>query len=299
MSAVPASYLGVILIWATTPLAIKWSAQGYDFSFAVFARMLIGMLLCVALLPLLRVALPRDRRSLIAYGGAGVTVFLTLASTYWAALYVPSGLISVIYGLTPLITAILAARFLHERSLTPIKVIGMVLGFSGLALIFLSPATLELKRLEGLGMLLFAVTAQAAGAIFLKRHSSHLHPLALNTGSLMVAVPLFLLVWLLSSSHSGNVLQVEPRAQWAVLYLAIFGTVVGFNLYYYLLKRLPASAVALITLVTPVLAMLIGVTLNGELIGPRVALGAAIILVGLACHQGGEWFIDRRSARRL
>lgn len=299
MSAVPPSYLGVILIWATTPLAIKWSAQGYDFSFAVFARMLIGMLLCLALLPLLRVALPRDRRSLIAYGGAGVTVFLAMASTYWAALYVPSGLISVIYGLTPLITAILAARFLHERSLTPIKVLGMVLGFSGLALIFLSPATLELKRLEGLGMLLFAVTTQAAGAIFLKRHSSHLHPLALNSGSLMVAVPLFMLVWLLSSPHSGSALQAEPRAQWAVLYLAIFGTVVGFNLYYYLLKKLPASVVALITLVTPVLAMLMGVTLNGEVLGPRVALGAAIILVGLACHQGGEWFIDRRSARRL
>ena len=115
----------------------------------------------------------------------------------------------------------------------------------------------------------------------------------------MVAVPLFLLLWLLSSSHSESVTQVEPRAQWAVLYLAIFGTVVGFNLYYYLLKRLPASVVALITLVTPVLAMLIGVYLNGEVIGPRIALGAAIILMGLTCHQGGEWFIDRRSARRL
>lgn len=297
--SVPASYLGVTLIWATTPLAIKWSAEGYDFSFAVFARMLIGMLLCMALLPLLRVPMPRDRHSLIAYGGAGMTVFLAMASTYWAALYVPSGLISLIYGLTPLITAILAAYFLRERSLTPIKVLGMALGFSGLALIFLSPAMLELKRLAGLGMLVFAVTTQATGAIFLKRHSSHLHPLALNTGSLMVAVPLFMLVWLLSSPHHGSMTETPPRAQWAVLYLAFFGTVVGFNLYYYLLKKLPASVVALITLVTPVLAMLIGVTLNGEVIGPRVALGAAIILAGLACHQGGEWFIDRRSARRL
>src|SRR5512139_2684188 len=126
--SIPASYLGVMLIWATTPLAIKWSSEGFDFSFAVFARMLIGMLLCVALLPLLRVAMPRDRRSLIAYAGAGVVLFVALLSTYWAARYVPSGLISVIYGLTPLITAILAAHFLHERSLTPIKVIGMVLG---------------------------------------------------------------------------------------------------------------------------------------------------------------------------
>lgn len=297
--SVPASYLGVILIWATTPLAIKWSSEGYDFSFAAFARMFIGMLICVALLPVLRVKLPWDRRSLATYGGAGVVLFVALASTYWAARHVPSGLISVIYGLTPLITAILAARFLRERSLTPIKVIGMVLGFSGLALIFFSPASLELKRLEGLGMLLFAVTTQAAGAIFLKRRSTHLHPLALNTGSLMVAVPLFMLMWLLSPAQAASVTDAAPRAQGAVLYLAIFGTVVGFNLYYYLLNHLPASRVALITLITPVLALLMGVYLNGEVIGPRVVLGTVVILAGLACHQGGEWFIDRRSARRL
>ncbi|HEY0634234.1 MAG TPA: DMT family transporter [Gammaproteobacteria bacterium] len=297
--SVPASYLGVILIWATTPLAIKWSSEGFDFSFAVFARMLIGMLLCMALLPLLRVAMPWDRRSLVAYAGAGGVLFVALLSTYWAARYVPSGLISVIYGLTPLITAILAARFLRERSLTPIKLLGMVLGFSGLALIFVSPSTLELNRLEGLAMLLFAVTTQAAGAIFLKRHSIHLHPLALNTGSLLVAVPLFLLVWLLGATESVAVSEAPPHAQWAVLYLAIFGTVVGFNLYYYLLKHLPTSVVALITLITPVLAMLMGVYLNGEEISARVALGAGIILLGLACHQGGEWFIDRRSASRL
>jgi len=291
--SIPASYLSVILIWATTPLAIKWSAEGYDFSFAVFARMLIGLLVCVALLVMLRIPIPRDRRSLIAYTGAGVVVFLTMTGTYWSARFVPSGLISVIYGLTPLITAILAARFLRERSLTPLKVIGMVLGIAGLAFIFIQPSTLELNRMEGLVVLLLAVTTQATGAIFLKHHSTHLHPMVLNIGSLLVAVPLFMLVWLLSAP--GPAASHPPaRAQWAVLYLAIFGTTIGFNLYYYLLKQLKASVVSLITLITPVLALIIGVTLNGEVIGTRIALGVAIIIGGLACHQGGEWFIDRK-----
>jgi len=296
--SIPASYLGVILIWATTPLAIKWSAEGYDFSFAVFARMLIGLLVCVALLPLLRVPMPRDRHSLVAYAGAGVVMFLAMTGTYWSARYVPSGLISVIYGLTPLITAILAARFLRERSLTPLKVFGMLLGFAGLAFIFIEPSTLEVNRLEGLVVLLLAVTSQATGAIFLKRHSTHLHPLALNIGSLLVAVPLFMLVWLLSSSGKA-VSDAPARAQWAVLYLAIFGTAIGFNLYYYLLKKLKASVVALITLITPVLALLIGVQLNGEVIGARIAFGALLILAGLGCHQWGERLIDRKSGRRL
>ncbi len=296
--SIPAAYLSVILIWATTPLAIKWSAEGYDFSFAVFARMLIGLLVCMALLPLLRIPMPRNSRSLVAYAGAGVVVFLAMTGTYWSARYVPSGLISVIYGLTPLITALLAARFLRERSLTPLKVIGMMLGFSGLAFIFVEPSTLELNRMEGLAVLLLAVTSQASGAIFLKRHSTHLHPLALNIGSLLVAVPLFMLVWLFSSSGTSTA-DPPARAQWAVLYLAIFGTTIGFNLYYYLLKQLKASVVALITLITPVLALLIGVHLNGEVIGPRVALGALLIIVGLGTHQWGERLIDRKSGRKL
>jgi drug/metabolite transporter (DMT)-like permease len=296
--SIPAAYLSVILIWATTPLAIKWSAEGYEFSFAVFARMAIGLLVCVVLLPLLRVAMPWDRRSLIAYGGAGLVMFTAMICTYWAARYVPSGLISVIYGLNPLITALLAARFLQERSVTPLKLFGMALGFSGLALIFIAPTTLQLNRLEGLAVLLFAVTTYSAGAIFLKRHSSHLHPLALNTGSLLVAVPLFMLVWLLSGT-SAHTEAAPPRAEWAVFYLAVFGTALGFNLYYYMLKHLPASVVALITLITPVLALLLGVHLNGEVLGPRVVIGAAIILVGLGIHQWGERFIDRRSTARL
>jgi len=296
--SIPAAYLSVILIWATTPLAIKWSAEGYEFSFAVFARMALGLLVCLLLLPLLRVAMPRDRRSLIAYGGAGLVMFTAMICTYWAARYIPSGLISVIYGLNPLITALLAARFLAERSVTPLKLFGMVLAFGGLALIFIAPTTLQLNRLEGLAVLLFAVTVYSSGAIFLKRYSSHLHPLALNTGSLMVALPLFMLVWLWSGTAEHHH-EALARADWAILYLAIFGTALGFNLYYYMLKHLPTSVVSLITLITPVLALLLGVVLNGEVLGPRVVIGAAVIMLGLAIHQGGERFIDRRSAARL
>ena len=56
--SLPAAFVSVILIWSTTPLAIKWSAAGVGFSFAVFARMSIGALLGVLLLVALRVRLP-------------------------------------------------------------------------------------------------------------------------------------------------------------------------------------------------------------------------------------------------
>lgn len=78
---------------------------------------------------------------------------------------------------------------------------------------------------------------------------------------------------------------VPPRSGAAIAYLGIFGSVIGFALYYYVIKHLEASKVALITLITPVMALLLGHFLNGEAIGWRLWSGTALILFGLAVHQ--------------
>lgn len=62
---------------------------------------------------------------------------------------------------------------------------------------------------------------------------------------------------------------------------------VGFNLYFYVLKRVSAAALSLVTLVTPVLALFIGQALNGEVIAAQVWLGTFAILLGLASYQWG------------
>ena len=67
----------------------------------------------------------------------------------------------------------------------------------------------------------------------------------------------------------------------------MIGTVLGFNLYFYVLKRVPASAIGLITLITPVLALLLGQGLNGEHIASHVWLGTAVILLGLSLFMWG------------
>jgi len=71
----------------------------------------------------------------------------------------------------------------------------------------------------------------------------------------------------------------------------VVGSVLGFVLYFYVLRRVEANRVALITLVTPVIALFLGQEINGEDIGRRAPMGTAIILAGLACcHWGDHWF---------
>ncbi len=75
----------------------------------------------------------------------------------------------------------------------------------------------------------------------------------------------------------------------------VFGSALGFILYFYVLRRVEASRVALITLVTPVLALFLGQEVNGETIGTRELTGTAVILTGLAFYQWGDRWLERRA----
>ena len=294
--SVQAAYLGIILIWSTTPLAIQWSTQGTGFALAVFARMAIGVIVAALLVLVWRIRLPLHARARRAYLVGGLGLFGAMALTYWGARYVHSGLISVLFGLSPLMAAVLAAIFLGERALTPPRVAGMLLGAGGLATIFIHGDSLGGEpALAGLAALLAAVFIYSGSLVWLKRIGDDSPPLATTVGTLTVSLPLFGLVWWLTDGRLPAM--VPPRSGAAIVYLGVFGSVIGFALYYYVIKHLETSKVALITLVTPVIALLLGHWLNGETIGLRLWLGTGLILLGLSVHQWEMLAGLRRPAR--
>lgn len=293
--------LAVTLIWSTTPLAIQWSSEGSGFLFGVAARMTLGALFCLALMGLLSVPLPRHRRALLTYLTAGLGIFGAMFCVYWAAQYIPSGLIAVLYGLSPMITGICAALWLQERAFSVARLLGMLFGLGGLWVIF--GAGWHDGPVAAAGMLgvLVSVFVHAISSVWVKRIDAQIPAMAVAGGGLLVAALLYLLVWLGLDGHVPQAL--SARAGYAILYLSLVGSVVGFVLFYYILKRVAASRIALITFVTPVLALTIGMTLNGEVINDRIWSGIALILFGLMVHQWGDrlWLRPARLApdRRL
>jgi drug/metabolite transporter (DMT)-like permease len=281
------AYVIVILIWATTPLAIRWGAVDTGFAFAAMARMVLGMLFALLLLALWRLPLPLHRRALLSYLCAGGGLFVSMLCVYWAAPRIDSGLMSVIFGLSPLVTSLLAALWLRERGLGLVSVAGMLLGLAGLALIFADrQMTTADGGLAAIGMLLCAVLSHAASLVGLKWIDDDSSPLATATGALLVAAPMFLLSWWLAGGSLPPALSL--RGGLSILYLGLFGSVLGFALYYYIVRHLSSARVSLILVITPVLALLIGRLFNDERHPSQVWLGAAIIRLGLVLHQRGS-----------
>ncbi|MHB1246138.1 MAG: DMT family transporter [Sulfuriferula sp.] len=289
--SIPAAYLGVILIWSTTPLAIQWSGTGTDFIFPLLVRMLIGLVVCVMLMRGLRVKMVHTRAALNAYVAAGAGIFGAMLLVYWGARYVPSGLIAVLFGLIPLFTGLIGVWMSGAERLTPAKLAGIALGLAGLIVIFGAGAKISAQALPAIAAILAAVAIQATSLVWVKRTGATVPVLALTTGALTLVVGLLLPLWLMLFGH---VPQWSMRAGLSMLYLGIFGSVAGFSLYFYVTKYLQAGQVALITLITPVSALLLGQMLNGERPGLDVWLGTALILLGLGAHQ---WRLFVRMAR--
>lgn len=295
------AYATVVLIWSTTPLTIKFSTDSLSFIAAVGLRMGLAGAVCLLICLFTRTPLRRDSQALSAYAAANIGVVGAMSATYLAVAYIPSGLVSVIFGLAPLLSGVFARWLLGEAALSPLRIGALMLSLGGLGLVFQGALALPGDALPGLLLSLLAVTLFALSGVLVKRQSAGMTALEHTTGSLLLSLPVFLLGWLIFDGQWP--LQMSRLSLLSVGYLALFGSVFGFMLYFFVLQRLGPTQVALIPLITPVFALALGSLLAGEAIGALTFVGGALILLALAVYQGDarlqRWLAQRREGLLL
>jgi len=284
--SVPVAYICVIVIWSTTPLAIQWSGDGVGFLFGITSRMILGMTAGLMVAGLFSIPLPWHGAARRTYLAAGLGLFFAMTAVYWSSQFIPSGWVSVLFGLAPIVTGLLATFLLEERALTAARLAGMLLGLAGLGIMLLGSQHLGPHAALGIAGMVFSVTAYSASAVAVKRIGAHVPALATTIGGLLVAVPLLVLLYLVTGEPLPAA--VPTRALLSIVYLGLVGSVLGFALYYYVLRHVEATRVALITLVTPVLALLLGHLFNGEAVEPETVIGTSAILSGLLLFEYGQ-----------
>ncbi len=280
---VRAAYLVVILIWSTTPLAIQWSSQGGGYLFGISARLLIGLCVLYAIFKLTRFYFSRTPVAIRVYLLSGVGIYVAMFSVYWGAQFIPSGWIAIVYGLSPIVTGIFARYLLGEKSFSPLRLLGIGSGFSGLLVIFGSSSQLNQDALWGVAAVLVSTVAHALSAVLIKRENAPISGVESTFGGLILATPLFLTTLLIFGQV--EIAKVPAQAWASIVYLGVIATALGFSLYYYILRHLAAIRVSMITLITPVTALLLGAVLNGEPLSSSILLGAFLVMSGLALFE--------------
>ncbi len=277
------NYLLVLAVWSTTPLAIVWSSESFEPMAAGGLRLLIALVVILAMRPLLSVPALEFGRHWKAYAVSAIGLYPGLALVYWAAPLLPSSLISVIFGLAPFFVMGINALVFGQREVTAGQVLAVGVAFIGLTVLLNSEDSGDHFSYLGLLLILLAVTFYALSTLLVKAHAMEMHVLNLLSGSLMMATPLYLMTWLLGGGH----LPVAPslKAILAVLYLALIGSVFAYISYFYLLKRLSATVVSFIPMITPAIALILGITLNGEHLSRQMLAGMMMIMLGIWIYQ--------------
>ena len=289
--SVPVVYVGVVLIWSTTPLGIVWSSESVDPTLAVLSRMLIAVILGWLALKISKVKVPTEPQAIKVYGFSTLGIFGGMIFTYLAAQYISSGLISLIFGLAPIMSGLLAQKILNEPKFSKTKKFALFLALTGLTIvcydkIFTQGSFLSSDSYLGLAAVIAGVFFFSISSVLVKSVDYKINALASTVGSLTFAIPFFFVIWLITD----GTLPVEEwtdRSLLAILYLGVFGSLIGFIAYYYILQKLNASTVALTTMITPVLAICIGYLFNNETVSDKLIIGAAFVMGGLALYQWG------------
>ncbi|MCL6415413.1 DMT family transporter [Aestuariirhabdus sp. Z084] len=288
------AYIGVVLIWSTTPLGIKWSVESVYFVDAVFARMGVAAILSWLLLEILGGRMVWRGQALRSYFAASLGIWGCMLLVYWSAQTLPSGVMSVLFGLSPLITGVIATLVLREQAFTRIRLLSLLLALSGLMVVFSGDMVLDGGQLPALLVNLTAVALFCVSAVWVKRLDAAVDPQQQATGSLILSIPVFVVFWALMSPAEVEI--PGARSVLAILYLAFFGSVIGFVLYFYILRNLTASQVSLIPMMTPCFALMLGHLLNDEALTLTTVVGALMIVSALALYFG-EAMLPRLGVR--
>ena len=275
-------WLLLCLIWGTTWIFIKIGLQDLPpISFAI-ARFLLAVILLIPIIKIGKLPLPKTSKEwkLIAFTGF-LQFSINYSLVFWSEQYISSGLAAVLQAMITVFGLLLAWIFLPSEKITRLKVFAVIVGIIGVAVIFLEQLKIKnLMAFAGCVAIVVGAYAAAQASILIKAKGSSLHPASLVFTQMVCGLPPIIIYALVAE---GNPLMFNWtwRGIFCVAYLAIFGTITAFWLYYWLLSRIESTKAMMISLVTPLIAVIIGAIVLDETLPPQTLFGGLLILTGI------------------
>lgn len=267
------------LIWGSTWIFIKVGLGDLPPMTFLAARFGLSVLILAPLIKIFGFSMPRTRSDWQLIALTGFLQFsLNYSAVFWSEQYIESGLAAVLQSMITVFGLLLAWIFLPAEKITKRKIIGVALGIVGVAIIFIDQLRVEnWMAFAGCVAIVLGAYAAAQSSILIKAKGSGLHPASLVFSQMICGLPVIIAYALIKE---GNPLKLHWgwTAILCVVYLAVAGTIAAFWLYYWLLSRIESTKAMMISLVTPLLAVMIGAIVLGEKLPPQSYFGGALIM---------------------
>jgi drug/metabolite transporter (DMT)-like permease len=270
------------LIWGSTWLVIREGLHDLPPLWSAGVRFVLAGAVLALVTPWFRRLEGGGAPAVWLWGALGTLNFgVSYAIVYIVETVLPSGIVSVLWAVFPMLMAWSGHRFLPGERLRRRHWLGFVLGFCGVVFLFAT----DLRQFGPDGvpaalLLLVSPLVSAVGTTLVKRYGGGSSSIVMNRNAMLLGALLLCAAALVF--ERDRAVRWTGRAMFSVAYLALFGTAVTFTLYFWLLRYARANRLSLIAFVTPCIALLLGGTLGAEPITPFTVGGATLIVVGVA-----------------
>ena len=272
-------WLLLCLIWGTTWIFIKVGLEDLPPLAFASARFLLGVVILYFIIIFQKIEIPKTWKQWRLIALTGVLQFSVNYSTvFWAEQHITSGLAAVLQATITVFGLVLAWIFLPNERITKLKIFAVVVGIVGVAVIFIDQLKVQsyMAFLACVGIVVGSYAA-AQASILVKAKGGGIHPASLLFCQMICGLPPIVIYSLVAEGNPLNY-NWSLRAIICVLYLTIAGTVAAFWLYYWLLGKIESTKAMMISLVTPLIAVVIGAVVLGESLPPQTGVGGLLII---------------------
>jgi drug/metabolite transporter (DMT)-like permease len=273
------SFFAIYVLWGTTFLAIRIAVEELPPLFAAGARFFTAGVLLYAFMRAKGEAKP----TLAQWRSLTIMALLMFVAEYgplfWAEKYVPSGVVSVLAATLPILTLILEMLILRQQRMRPMLAIATILGFAGVAVLLIPDSRQHLAVIPCLAVLAGATTWSLGSVLTRSMTLPKSRPITAGAAMMLGGGMLLALSAGFGEMHPFP--HISLRAVGALLYLIVFGSLLAFTAFVWLLAHMPATRVSSHAYVNPIVAVALGYFMAGEVITGRILAGTALVLVSV------------------
>lgn len=286
------SFLFIYIIWGSTFLATDWAFTAFPPFFLLGFRFTLSGIIFLGLT--YKKFAGVSRRQILNAAKFGIVLIgLGTGGGMYSVSYLDTGIAALLMGMQPLVV-ILCLWLLFSEKPTYLKIFGIVLGLIGLFLLVSQDSIVYSEQAwKGFISVCIGMLSWSLGTVYLK-HTELPASNALTAAIQLLSGGLFLatISLLLGENYSDITTTINTKAILALVYLIIFGSIIGYSAYNYLLLKVDPMQVSTIAYVNPVVAVFLGVTLNKEVISSQTMVAAVFLLSGVV-------FINYRKKKKV